>query len=536
MKRYLSIILVVAVAAFSITGCKKDPFNEKDAIAAQKELLQMKYGYELQIAGINLQIQRVGDSARIAIQNLINKGATDLEILQAKNKLAQSLQDLQNQMVLYRLSDSLSRASSLFNDSLNSFGPSMKKNYTIVVTDYVTSAPVSGATVRVLPYNSASIVTATTDANGVAQFTGLIIDPNALFTVSKTAYAITMVKRSAVDNSPLVSLWNTGNATNKVSGRMIADLDLTNVNEVEGLSGQLITFANTGNYNGQNQTIQFATLTDASGNYSVSLPDIQSGSNWSVTTPDKVKAMQKAYVNYFSDENPATVLPRLDSVGISVMKSNTATGTSVRYGIAGSNVNSNIRAYYLRLPKDSLGNQIIVTTSALGGFLSFLSTTDSLSGIQSLQTGAFTVNNGNSFYAVSDPSYNYPKKADTLDVTLVSLMPNWIEKAPQLKVYINAQGKITKIDYPLTATNTINYANGAVAGKFKNTFIATPAYDAGFLTIRNLNGVRNWPSNSTANVLSLNSSSIASSSINGGRSVTLNFDYAYVDVYDKTIK
>ena len=117
MKRYLSIILVVAVAAFSITGCKKDPFNEKDAIAAQKDLLQMKYGYELQIAGINLQIQRVGDSARIAIQNLINKGATDLEILQAKNKLAQSLQDLQNQMVLYRLSDSLSRASSLFNDS-----------------------------------------------------------------------------------------------------------------------------------------------------------------------------------------------------------------------------------------------------------------------------------------------------------------------------------------------------------------------------------------------------------------------------------
>lgn len=536
MKKHFLAIITLSCIVFSISSCKKDPFSEKDAIAAQQQLLQLKYSYELQISGINLQIQRVSDSAKIAIQLLINKGMTDLELLQAKNKLAQSLQDLQNQMALYKYQDSLSRASSVFKDSLTQFGPTMRKNYNIIVNDFVTNTPIAGATVRVLPYNSPTIVSATTDANGVAQFVGIVVDPNALFYVTRTGFATTMVKRSNIDANANVSLWNTGNTNDVVSGRMVADLDLTNVNDVEGLAGQLVTFTNTDVYNGQQQTIQFSTVTDANGNYSIGLPDIKTSSFWNVVTPDRIKASQKVYLNYFADENPLTVLPRIDSVGVTFQKSTPATGSQIRYGLT-SAINSSVRAYYLRLPKDSLGNQVILT-SVNGGFISFslIPGNDSIAAITSLQNGNFSINNGNVGSSVLDASHQYPKKRDTLDVSFVPMAKDWMVTSPVLKAYINEDGKIFKIDYPRNANQTIRYNGAGVNGKFKNTFIQSPDFGSNSFTIQNLNGVRNWPSNASANMISINSTLISAADLNGGRRVTLNFDYLFASVYDRSTK
>lgn len=538
MKKHFLAIITLSCIVFSISSCKKDPFSEKDAIAAQQQLLQLKYSYELQISGINLQIQRVSDSAKIAIQLLINKGMTDLELLQAKNKLAQSLQDLQNQMALYKYQDSLSRASSVFKDSLTQFGPTMRKNYNIIVNDFVTNTPIAGATVRVLPYNSPTIVSATTDANGVAQFVGIVVDPNALFYVTRTGFATTMVKRSNIDANANVSLWNTGNTNDVVSGRMVADLDLTNVNDVEGLAGQLVTFTNTDVYNGQQQTIQFSTVTDANGNYSIGLPDIKTSSFWNVVTPDRIKASQKVYLNYFTDENPLTVLPRIDSVGVTFQKATTATGSHVRYGVNSTFINTSLRAYYLRLPKDSLGNQVILTT-VNGGFISFplVQGNDSLAGIVNLQNGFFSINNGNVGNSVLDPSHQYPKKRDTLDVSFVPMARDWMVVSPVLKAYINEDGKIFKIDYPRNANQTIRYNGSGVNGKFKNTFTQSLDFGApSTFAIQNLSGVRNWPANTSANMISINSTIISSADLNGGRRVTLNFDYLSAQVYDRIAK
>lgn len=537
MKTHFLAIITLSCIVFSLSSCKKDPFNERDAIAAQQQLLQLKYSYELQISGINLQIQRVSDSAKIAIQLLINKGMTDLEALQAKNKLAQSLQDLQNQMALYKYQDSLNRSYSVFTDSLTQFGPAMRKNYNIVVNDFVTNSPVSGATVRVLPYNSPTILTATTDENGVAQFVGIVVDPNALFYVSKTGFATTMVKRVDIDANVNVNLWNTGNTNDMVSGRMVADLDLTNVNEMEGLAGQLVSFTNTDFYNGQQQTIQYSTVTDASGNYSIGLPDIKSGSSWTVVTPERIKANQKIYLNYFSDENPLTAVPRIDSVGVTYQKWTVPTGNYVRIAVHIA-INTKMCAYYLRLPKDSLGNQVILTT-VNGGFISFspLQGNDSIAGLSNLPLGNFSINNGGIGSSILDASHQYPKKRDTLDVSFIPLAKDWMLTSPILKAYINEDGKIYKIDYPRNANQSISYNGAGVNGKFKNTFSSmTESVSPNTLSIQNLNSIRNYPSNLSANMITINSTIINAADLNGAKKVTLNFDYISTLTYDKSAK
>ncbi|MGL1204037.1 hypothetical protein ACSTK0_23990, partial [Vibrio parahaemolyticus] len=75
-------------------------------------------------------------------------------------------------------------------------------------------------------------------------------------------------RASNISNGASVALWNSGTAQNTVQGQIVADLDLTNGDAVEGVSGQLVTFSLTYTYNGVSQTVQFPVITDANGNYS----------------------------------------------------------------------------------------------------------------------------------------------------------------------------------------------------------------------------------------------------------------------------
>ncbi|MEO7531960.1 MAG: hypothetical protein ABIS69_11130, partial [Sediminibacterium sp.] len=114
IKSIAAIMLVMGI----FTACKKDAFSEKDAIAAQTTLLQTKFSYDLAIKQIDLQIQRSGDSAKIVIQNLVNSGASALEILKQTNALAQILQNQTNLLAAYRYQDSLARNTVNLNEQL----------------------------------------------------------------------------------------------------------------------------------------------------------------------------------------------------------------------------------------------------------------------------------------------------------------------------------------------------------------------------------------------------------------------------------
>lgn len=136
-KKLLQVVTIFLLVAITATSCKKDLFNEKDAIAAQTDLLNLKYSkdadilklkfsndlllknIDVQIKNIDLQIQRVSDSAQFAMLRLSAglKFSADstLERIKQANTLAQILQSYQNQRMLAMQADSLARGTATFN-------------------------------------------------------------------------------------------------------------------------------------------------------------------------------------------------------------------------------------------------------------------------------------------------------------------------------------------------------------------------------------------------------------------------------------
>ena len=89
------LILVICTGILvGFSACKKDPFTEAEAIAAQKELITLKYGYELQLKNIEAAIQAAKDAAAIQMTNLEIKGASDLQKQKAADEIAYLLAKL----------------------------------------------------------------------------------------------------------------------------------------------------------------------------------------------------------------------------------------------------------------------------------------------------------------------------------------------------------------------------------------------------------------------------------------------------------
>jgi hypothetical protein len=248
-KKLLHVVTIFFLVAITATSCKKDLFNEKDAIAAQTELLNLKYSkdadliklkfsndlilknIDVQIKNIDLQIQRVSDSAQLAMLRLGTSlrfsADSAMERIRQANYLAQILQSYQNQRLLALQADSLARnmqtfynnqnkantlwydslyrAQRFYNDSVTlaqtdaaaakaaieaskAILRAMTKDYSVTVIDNFNTI-VEGATVSVYPYGSTTLLTAKTDSRGVARFTGIIVDPAAHFAISGTGYA-----------------------------------------------------------------------------------------------------------------------------------------------------------------------------------------------------------------------------------------------------------------------------------------------------------------------------------------------------------
>jgi len=471
----LHAITVMILVAVTFTACKKDPFTEQQALAAQKDLLTLKFSYDLSISQVNLQIQRAGDSAKIVLQNLINSGASALALAQFNYSTALNLQNLVNLKNELMFRDSLNRASSLaslkITDSLNRLNAAGGiKTYTVRVVDARTNVSISGATVRVLPWQATAYVTATTNSDGIATFNNITLDANALFyavdPATTVTSATTIVPYAWVNagNSIQVFRYTTASPGVTVSGTLFADKDLTNGSTVENAgAGLLVTYTTTNNTNISgsvsvpNTTWQFSTSTDANGKYSVGLP---ASYFFTVSVPASITAQQKQFVNYFEGlDNPFTAVPRIDSVSTTMRLTGGSLATNTNY------------AQYYQLPADSLSGAPVVLLDKNNTLFNYI-----LSGVRTTGTPVDTLfssffiagntinvgfNNGfnspsgvQNFTAANDPLVNYKIRLnssfvaipDTLPVTLVDLSGKLIASAPNLVMITTAQGKMNRIE------------------------------------------------------------------------------------------
>ncbi|KAF0237623.1 MAG: hypothetical protein FD136_643 [Chitinophagaceae bacterium] len=259
-KKIITVICFAMLVSIGFVACKKDAFSEKDAIAAQTALLQTKF-----------------DNER-SLEQLRQSGATALAQLNYQlGLLASSRNALQQDSInraYNRFLDSLSAATGRRTDSLTLVN---QKRVDIIVSvrDIVnTNVAVSGATV-LLPTTTGTVLTATTDANGIATFpaaSNINVPATVQAIVSKTGYSTAIsgffTRNSGGTGSTTVQLWNNGNLRNTVTGTVTIDANLTNTS-VETVTGQLITITNT--FNGTQNF--FTAVTNASGVYSIGLPD-----------------------------------------------------------------------------------------------------------------------------------------------------------------------------------------------------------------------------------------------------------------------
>jgi hypothetical protein len=473
-------LLVVFGAVLTLTSCKKDPFSEKDALVAQKELLAQKFSYDLAIANVNLQIQRVGDSARIAIQNLANSGATALEKERLASSLALRLADFNYTLSNLRFQDSLSRIQGY----VNSVGG--LKSYQIRVVDFVTKAPISNASVKVLPWGAAAFLSVKTNSDGIATFTNIIVDPKATFYAvddnTGVTSAITMRYREFIDNNPTMEVYRvTSTNTIPVTGTLFARTNLTSSSTTQNLgAGRSVTLTTdlngiaTGVNSAATTTWAFAGVTGTTGAYSITVPR---GYNYILTVPSSVTTRQTMFVNFFEGtDNQFASQTRIDSA-------------SVAFTPTASAVSPIIYGYYFKLPEDSVSgkninvrdNAFTLTPSFMNGLLNGVqrnirsadgTTIDSLPNHYSQFVSNMVINNA--WEPSGSNYYNYKVRlsadgstriADTLAVEFVNLTgASSIVAMPKLVAITTADGRLSRIE---TVRSTVTPNLNSDGGRFR---------------------------------------------------------------------
>ena len=588
--KFLQTISAILLFAISFTACKKDVFSEKDAIAAQTTLLQTKFNFDLAIKNIDLQIQRVSDSAKIAMIGIQRGADSAVERVKQSAQIAQLLQQLQNNRLLALQADSLqrgiatlndqvARASRLFNDSVSlaannlssstNILNSLRKNYSITLTDFNTGAGISGATVSVIPFGTTTAISATTNTSGTATFTNQIVDPGAFFSASATGYASILIREGNLPQigtvpstttpngttpvrgtNPSLQMFNSASTRNTIRGSMLGDLDLTNGDAVEAIVGNLVTFNQTVNTGspGILVTYQFSAVSDVNGNFSVSVPD----GLYIPVYSNNVRVQQRLFVNAFTDEDASIAVPRIATVGATLTNSFFSTVS------AGTGT-----GYYYSLPADTISGRTViaaVTTNGQNTFLqpnifsNFPYTNRNLGSVKtdSLQNNFFassfnlTFNNATGTHS-SDNSVGYTRRnlylvpptlrADTLTVTLVSLVPNWIVASPALRAIVDGTtGKVNQIRLAQTNVAVGNIPSWqttpGAGGIFNNAFMFTPTGRQAWTNLT-MNSQTYLPS--LANIVNQNGvNNINQFNVNGGNSYFMAIEFTRTIARDRT--
>ena len=530
-------LFVLLGAVLFVTSCKKDPFSEKDALQAQKELLAQKFGYDLAIANVSLQIQRAGDSARIAIQNLVNSGATALERERLASALALKLADYNHLLNELRAKDSLNRIQA-YVESIGGV-----RSYQIRVVDFSTKAPINGATVKVLPWGASAFASVKTNSDGIAIMNNVIIDPQAIFYANDentgVTSATTMVRREALSGlvagtgNPTIEVYrfSTATGTNTISGSLRHTADLTTGALGNAGAGRTVTatytLSTTGGATGPNGGIpafevkwERTAVTGTTGAYSIAVPKLNS--TWVISIPSTTSysALQKMYVNYADGENPLTTVPRLDSA-------------TLTFSLGGSSNSPFVSGYYFKLKADSMsGSPVYLTDKALRPDNYYWSTTNVttgavtnspniLTGVSSnFMTGligslsldvraadgttvdtlakhfSYSVANMNINNGWGNQFYQYPIRLDstttpgtvfaiqdTIPVEFVNLTSNGLmSQTPELVAIISNTGKLLTIETKRTtsvSTNPARLVNSGFGGRF-----SVNAYEVAYNALR----------------------------------------------------
>ena len=244
IKTTLSYLVTALLFTGFLTGCTKSAFDELEALSAQKDLIEFKYQQE------------------ISLEKLRQSGTTALEQLKYQFALNQ-----------IKFADSIQANSS------------RSRDISIYVQEINTTSPLAGATVSI-PTTVGTLISAVTDKNGLAIFsksrTTFVAFPASVL-VSKDGYA-SGSSINTVNSTATIFLWNQDRrvAGNTLRGKVFIETDLTNT-AAEVAPRKLVNVFTNVTINGKEQRFDWTALTDANGNYSIALPDLQfSNSNFFV--------------------------------------------------------------------------------------------------------------------------------------------------------------------------------------------------------------------------------------------------------------
>jgi hypothetical protein len=427
--RFILLCATIAVISSSLTGCKKGVYDEKAALAAQKDLLQFKYDQE------------------IKLENLRQAGASALDVARQNLQYSFSVRSS-------IFNDSLNRANNMFwNDSYYK-----RRDIAVKVIDLVTSAPVIGAEVTI-PTSVGTVIKVKTDSTGVARFTPNINIPNpASAMATMDGYAAGSVfgtiKGSYSEGAAVtISVWNLKTAPNTVKGKIYIENDLTN-DAAEVAKKAFVNAFTLVTVNGYEQRFDFTTTTDDNGDYSMKIPNLTAALQMSHAA---LEGTSKMYVNGYVPGSDT--VPTVKSIAATYFLGNsTVLNTkTTTYGtssieqpdntIAGYSIPSSVNRYHVAAAADSNGRGHYV--KGIDFTRSTLSTSASLD-------SAFLTNSGSYIYTTSSltsgasysantttASTRYSSKylagktvRDTVDATLYDLLANadgYWKTAPILK-------------------------------------------------------------------------------------------------------
>ncbi|MES2005329.1 MAG: hypothetical protein V4450_12490 [Bacteroidota bacterium] len=526
-------IAAVMLVAGIFTACKKDAFSEKDAIAAQTTLLQMKYDQEIKLE----QLKQSGATALAQLQYSFT-----LQINASQLRLTDSLNRLYQRYV-----DSLTRVNTKYNDSV-SRSDSRRRDIIVTVRDQVTLQPVSGATVTI-PTLVNTVLQITTDANGVATFPAagnINVTNPASAIVTKTGYGsgsllYGITGSGLVAGTASINIWNQSNSRNTLKGTVTIQTNFVNPSP-EFAAGKLVNVFATVTVNGQSQRFDWSSLTDVSGNYSISVPDLPSGSfSFSQSAFDSTA---KLAINGFlpgvdtipSIQNiPATYYLGLPNGGVGTLAQNISgfgTPSSVQRYHAVTPLDSNGRAYYFKnLSFNTYNNQ-----NVLAGFIS-------PNNFQPSQANNYdasgNLTSGFVFTAKFAGTSNF--NIDSLPARFVDVLGNadgLFTRSPIVNFFVNNVGKgvanvnTATTNNPFPATGTFVLVTKRAANQNANNL-----YDPAAWALINpalINNLSNAVANkgiattSTINSSSYSTSSTASitnASVSGGQTLVVNLTY-----------
>lgn len=475
MNSKLTLLFIVFVTLFA--GCSKNSFNESDAIAAQKDLLQLQYQHEL-----------------------------DLETL--KQKGATALQDLINTAMLnqLKLNDSLAQQKAIAANT---------KDYSVTVVDVVSNSPIADADVAVS--SNGKVITTKTNAQGIATFSAVNLYPTSAFLISKTGYAASQILQQNITYGP-VKLWNTTDLTNEITGSLYIETDLTNLTPEKVGANVLVTAsANIPASPSGTYTVYFPTFTDATGTYDIKLPAAPNGYNLSF---QQITADQKLYVNATEDDQIRTFpasLPRQTTI---------KTYFNVnQFNAPVPNVNI---YYYFKVAADTRGKVLYIPGN--NGYYPYNQVLVSAIGSK-YQVEQLAVNNN--YYNGTSVDWNaYTYTPNTkIDVQMVDVVGNIIESAPKLSASADANGKLVGFyssqgQYSYVNLKTDN--NGVLVPNAKGVILKALQYD----TYSNL-----YSLNFSANLNTVSNFTTSSTflSLNKGDKKVINFYYGTGDTRVKQV-